>query len=237
MEFDNTFSVTAPIDEVWAAILDVERVAPRVPGARVIEQTGDNAYKVAIKVRLGPLSMTYTGTVQVVEQDDDAHRAVMRANATEARGQGIAEATVELRLTADGEQTRGTIHSDVAISGKAAAMGQGVIGDVSARIIDTFAQNLAAMLAGEGEPVAEGKPAPEAAPTAGAGGAAGPGVAAAAPPPPPPSAPPQEEESGLPVLAIAGSVLAGRMRDPRVLAGTLAAIAAVFFALGRRSAR
>jgi carbon monoxide dehydrogenase subunit G len=231
MEFDNVFSVTAPIDEVWAAILDVERVAPRVPGARVIEQTGDNAYKVAIKVRLGPLSMTYTGNVQVVEQDDDAHRAVMRANATEARGQGVAEATVELRLTADGEQTRGAIHSDVAISGKAAAMGQGVIGDVSARIIDTFAENLAAMLAGEGEPSE-----PVAPPTAGTGAAPPPEGITGAPAPPPP-APAQEEEAGLPVLAIARSVLAGRMRDPRVLAGTLAAAAALFFALGRRSAR
>jgi uncharacterized protein len=229
MEFDNTFSVTAPIDDVWAAILDVARVAPRVPGARVLEQTGDNAYKVAIKVRLGPLSMTYTGNVTVIEQDDDAHRAVMRANATEARGQGVANATVELRLTADGEQTRGAIHSDVAISGKAAAMGQGVIGDVSARIIDTFAENLAAMLAGEGEPVTEAASPPE------TGAAAGPEVAVSAPPPAP--APPQEEEPGLPVLAIAGSVLAGRMRDPRVLAGTLVAVAGLFFALGRRSAR
>jgi carbon monoxide dehydrogenase subunit G len=234
MEFDNTFSVTAPIDEVWAAILDVERVAPRVPGARVIEQTGDNAYKVAIKVRLGPLSMTYTGKVQVVEQDDDAHRAVMRANATEARGQGVAEATVELRLTADGEQTRGAIHSDVAISGKAAAMGQGVIGDVSARIIDTFAENLAAMLAGEGAPVAAA--APGTAPGTGPGEASAPEGTAGTPAPPPP-APPEEDEPGLPVLAIARSVLAGRMRDPRVLAGTLAALAALFFALGRRSVR
>jgi carbon monoxide dehydrogenase subunit G len=233
MEFDNVFSVTAPIDEVWAAILDVERVAPRVPGARVIEQTGDNVYKVAIKVRLGPLSMTYTGNVQVVEQDDDAHRAVMRANATEARGQGVAEATVELRLTADGEQTRGAIHSDVAISGKAAAMGQGVIGDVSARIIDTFAENLAAMLAGEGAP---SEPVARTAPAAGTGAAPPPEGITGAPAPPPP-APAQEEEAGLPVLAIARSVLAGRMRDPRVLAGTLAAAAALFFALGRRSVR
>jgi carbon monoxide dehydrogenase subunit G len=236
MEFDNVFSVTAPIDEVWAAILDVERVAPRVPGARVIEQTGDNAYKVAIKVRLGPLSMTYTGNVKVVEQDDDAHRAVMRANATEARGQGVAEATVELRLTADGEQTRGAIHSDVAISGKAAAMGQGVIGDVSARIIDTFAENLAAMLAGEGAPDVPGAPVAAAAPESGAGAPPAPEAIAATPAPPPP-APPEEDESGLPVLAIARSVLAGRMRDPRVLAGTLAAVAALFFALGRRSVR
>jgi carbon monoxide dehydrogenase subunit G len=194
----------------------------------VLEQTGDNAYKVAINVRLGPLSMTYTGNVTVIEQDDDAHRAVMRANATEARGQGVAEATVELRLTADGAQTRGAIHSDVAISGKAAAMGQGVIGDVSARIIDTFAENLAAMLAGEGEPVTEAASPPE------TGAAAAPEAAVT---PPPAPAPPQEEEPGLPVLAIAGSVLAGRMRDPRVLAGTLVAVAGLFFALGRRSAR
>jgi hypothetical protein len=104
-------------------------------------------------------------------------------------------------------------------------MGQGVIGDVSARIIDTFAQNLAAMLAGEGE----GEPAPA------APGAEAPPAEPATPPSA--AAQPQEEEPGLPILAIAGSVLAGRMRDPRVLAGALVAIAALFFALGRRSAR
>jgi uncharacterized protein len=149
MEFDNTFTVAAPIDDVWAAMLDVERVAPCVPGAQVIEQTGDNAYKVAIKVKLGPVSMLYNGDVEVVEQYPDDRRAVMSAKATESRGQGTANARVEMRLSQENGATHGAIHTDVAISGRAAAMGQGIIGDVSARLIDTFAQNLAAMLAAE----------------------------------------------------------------------------------------
>jgi uncharacterized protein len=147
MNFDNTFTVAAPIDEVWKAMLDVERVAPCVPGAQVLEQTGDNAYKVAIKVKLGPVSMTYSGDVEIVEQDDVARRAVMSAKAKESRGQGTADATVEMRLSQENGATQGAIHTDVAISGRAAAMGQGIISDVSARLIDTFAGNLAQMLA------------------------------------------------------------------------------------------
>src|SRR5262245_15001776 len=205
MEFDNTFTVSAPIDDVWDAMLDVERVAPCVPGASVVEKTGDNAYKVAIKVKLGPVSMTYKGDVEVVESDAEARRAVMSAKAKESRGQGTADATVEMRLSQENGATRGAIHTDVAISGKAAAMGQGIIGDVSARLIDTFASNLATML---GSP--EAAPAGEAAASAGV-------EPAAAPPPPPPLAPAAEPE-GLPVLSLAGGVLAQRLRDPKVLA-------------------
>jgi carbon monoxide dehydrogenase subunit G len=148
MEFDNSFAVSAPIDEVWDAMLDVERVAPCLPGARVIEKTGENAYKVGIKVKLGPMSMTYTGSVEVTEADASAHRALMKASAKEARGQGTANATVELRLSQSNGRTEAAMHSEVAMSGRAAAMGQGVIGDVSAKMIDTFAENLAQMLAG-----------------------------------------------------------------------------------------
>jgi carbon monoxide dehydrogenase subunit G len=151
MEFDNTFAVNAPIDEVWDAMLDVERVAPCMPGARVIEKTGENAYKVGIKVKLGPMSMTYTGNVEITEADAGAHRALMSASAKEARGQGTANATVELRLAQSNGRTEGTMHSEVAMSGRAAAMGQGVIGDVSAKMIETFAENLAQMLSGPAE--------------------------------------------------------------------------------------
>lgn len=246
MEFDNTFSVAAPIDEVWAAVLDVQRVAPCVPGAQVLEQTGDNAYKVAIKVKLGPVSMTYRGGVEVVEQDDAAHRAVMSAKAKEARGQGTADAAVELRLAEAGGRTEGTIHSEVAISGKAAAMGQGVIADVSARLIDTFAANLATMLAAAPEAQA-GAPAAAAAPPPPRLHAAPPppppppGLHAAPPPPPPgphaaPPPPPPASEEGLPILSILGSVLAARLRDPRVLAG-LVAVAYVVVRLRRRRRR
>src|ERR671938_69573 len=81
MKFENTFAVEAPIDEVYATLLDVERVAPCVPGAEVLEKTGDNAYQVAIKVRVGPISMTYRGNVEIVERDDENHRAVGRDGA------------------------------------------------------------------------------------------------------------------------------------------------------------
>jgi carbon monoxide dehydrogenase subunit G len=217
MEFDNTFTVAAPIDEVWGAVLDVERVAPCVPGAQVLEQTGDNAYKVAIKVKLGPVSMLYNGDVEVVEQDPDARRAVMSAKAKESRGQGTADARVEMRLSHDNGTTHGAIHTDVAISGRAAAMGQGIIADVSARLIDTFAANLAVMLA-----------APEQAhPEPGA-------PAQPAHPPPEPSPPaPQAEPEALPVLSIACGLIADRLRNRKVLAG-LGVAAALLFVVRRR---
>src|SRR3954449_10612173 len=169
MKFENTFAVDAPIDEVYATLLDVERVAPCVPGAEVLEKTGDDAYQVAIKVRVGPISMTYRGNVEIVERDETAHRAVMRARARETRGQGTADARVDLSLTQDGATTNGTMVADVQLAGRAAAKGRGVIHDVSAKIVTTFSQNLEAMLAGGGGAVEA-----EAATTAGGGGAAEP---------------------------------------------------------------
>src|SRR3954471_3336856 len=163
MKFENTFAVDAPIDEVYATLLDVERVAPCVPGAEVLEKSGDNAYQVAIKVRVGPISMTYKGNVEIVERDDENHRAVMRARARETRGQGTADARVELSLEQEGPTTNGTMVADVQLAGRAAAMGRGVIQDVSAKLVTTFAQNLETMLAGgpAGEPGGAGTPEPE----------------------------------------------------------------------------
>src|SRR4051812_457606 len=162
MKFENTFAVDAPIDEVYATLLDVERVAPCVPGAEVLEKTGDNAYQVAIKVRVGPISMTYRGNVEIVERDDANHRAVMRARARETRGQGTADARVDLSLAQEGETTNGTMVADVQLAGRAAAMGRGVIQDVSAKLVSTFSQNLETMLSGGGaaaaEPAAEPQP-------------------------------------------------------------------------------
>src|SRR3954469_15942963 len=177
MKFENTFAVDAPIDEVYAALLDVERVAPCVPGAEVLEQTGDDAYQVAIKVRVGPISMTYRGNVEIVERDEANHRAVMRARARETRGQGTADARVNMTLTEQGpEHTQGTMEADVQLAGRAAAMGRGVIQDVSAKIVSTFSDNLEAMLSRRGAAPAEA-PAPAAAQPA---AAAGTGAAAAA---------------------------------------------------------
>src|SRR5215204_5130708 len=148
MEFENHFDVDVPIDEVWDALLDLERVAPAVPGARVVERRSDDAYKVAIKVRVGPMSMTYNGEVEITERDDAAHRAVMRARAKESRGQGTADADVTMVLAGQNGGTTATVTTDVQLSGKVATMGQGVLQDVSRRLVETFAGNLATMLEG-----------------------------------------------------------------------------------------
>src|SRR3954447_20688513 len=150
MKFENTFAVDAPIDEVYATLLDVERAAPCVPGAEVLEKTGDDAYQVAIKVRVGPISMTYRGNVEILERGEAGRRAVMRGRGGEARGQGTADARVDLSLTQDGATTNGTMVADVQLAGRAAAMGRGVIQEVSAKIVTTFSQTLEAMLAGGG---------------------------------------------------------------------------------------
>jgi uncharacterized protein len=224
MRFENQFDVDAPLEQVWDALLDVERVAPTVPGAQVLERTGDDAYKVAIKVKVGPMSMTYSGEVEITERDEAAHRAVMKARAKESRGQGTANADVTMVLSGQDGRTSATVTTEVELSGKVATMGQGVLQDVSGRLVQTFAKNLATMLAG-GE-----APAPSAPSPAGAPGAA----ATAERPSPPPSAPPEPSEA-LDIGSLGGAVVADRLRDPRALAGLLALVALAFFLLGRRS--
>jgi uncharacterized protein len=229
MKFSNEFDVDAPVEEVWKAILDVERVAPCVPGAQVLEKTSDTAYKVGIKVKVGPITMQYRGDVEIVEADEAAHRAVMRAKAKETRGQGTADATVVMRLEGDESHSHGTIETEVKLSGRAAAMGRGVIQDVSGRIVDTFSANLAEMLGGSqaepaaapAEPEAEGTAEAEEPATAPAAAAT---ATAEAPRPqaePAPAPAPEPAPSGsgdaLPIGSIVGSVAAQRLRDPKVL--------------------
>jgi carbon monoxide dehydrogenase subunit G len=253
MRFENAFEVQAPIDEVYETLLDVERVAPCLPGAQVLERTNDDAYKVAIKVKVGPIQMTYRGEVEIVERDAEARRAVMRARAREARGQGTAEATVEMRLEERDGTTHGTIAADVQLSGRAAAMGQGVIQDVSAKLVEQFSRNLQTMLASPREPaaaVAGEQPSPPpgphavpppppsgpaAAPSSGPQSVPGPGPHA--PPPPPHAAappPPQPEESALSAVDLAGAVIAGRLKEPKNVAGLLGVVALIAYLLGRR---
>src|SRR3954471_17090749 len=109
MEFENRFEVDAPIDEVFKTMLDLERVAPCVPGAKVVEKTSDSSYKVEIKIKLGPVQMTYKGDVEIAEADEASHHATLRISAREARGQGTAKATTDLRLGEEGSATKGDI--------------------------------------------------------------------------------------------------------------------------------
>src|SRR3954467_6800082 len=142
VEFENAFTVKAPVADVYDALLDVERVAPAMPGAKVLEKVSDDAYKVAIKVKLGPVTMTYRGDVTVVERDPEKHAAVLDVKAKEARGQGSANAKVSMALEQADGATRGTMNTSVQLSGKAAAMSRGVIDDVSKRPLDQVAQNV-----------------------------------------------------------------------------------------------
>ena len=143
MDFDNSFTVDKPIDEVWSTMTDLERVIPAVPGAEILEKTGDDAVKAGVKIKLGSMSMNYSGPAEIVEKDDAAHRAVMTAQAKEAGGQGNADAKVTMELNEQGAGTEVSLHSVVNVTGKAAQMGEGVISAVTEGMIKEFSGNLA----------------------------------------------------------------------------------------------
>src|SRR4051812_43403276 len=114
MNLDDTFTGEAPIDDGYATILDLHKVAPCLPGAQFISDPGDGS-PVRLRAEVGPTSMQYRGDVEIVERDPAGHRAVMRVRAREVRGQGTADATAEVKLHADGATTRGDVHVEVAL--------------------------------------------------------------------------------------------------------------------------
>ena len=138
VELDHTFTSGKPIDETWAAILDLERLVPCVEGGSVLERTGPDTVRAEIKVKMGAMSMTFTGTVEVIEQDAAEHRAVMQVKSREAGGQGHANADVTFTLSDGG----GTIHTAAQITGKAASMGEGVVVSVLDALIKDFTGKL-----------------------------------------------------------------------------------------------
>ena len=139
VELDHSFTTGKPIDETWEAILDLERLVPCVEGGSVLERTSPDAVRAEIKVRMGAMSMTFTGTVEVIEQHPDEHRAVMQVKSREAGGQGHANADVTFTLSDGG----GTIHTAAQITGKAASMGEGVVVSVLDALIKDFTGKLA----------------------------------------------------------------------------------------------
>jgi len=141
VELDHAFTTARPIDESYATILDLERVVPCVEGGSVLETIDPGSVRAEIKVRMGAMSMTFTGTVEIVEQDAAAHRVLMRVKSKEAGGQGFANADVTFAL-ADGG---GTIHTNAQITGKAASMGEGVMVGVLDALIADFSGKLAAL--------------------------------------------------------------------------------------------
>jgi uncharacterized protein len=141
VELDHQFTTTKPIEETWEGILDLERLIPCVEGGTVVERTGPESVKAEIKIKMGAMSLTFKGTVEVVEQDPEARRAVLKIKSREAQGQGFANADVEFSLANGG----GTIHTAAQITGKAASMGEGVMVTVLDALIADFTGKLAAL--------------------------------------------------------------------------------------------
>ena len=138
IELDHAFSTTRSIDDSFTTILDLERVVPCVEGGRVLETTGPESVKAEIVMKMGAMSMKLVGTVEVVEQDAAAHRAVVRVKSREAGGQGHANADIVFELNDGG----GTIHTNAQITGKAASMGEGVVVGVLDALITDFTGKL-----------------------------------------------------------------------------------------------
>jgi len=141
VELDHSFSTGKPTDYNWEAIRDLDRLIPCVAGGSVVERTGPTTAKAEIKVKMGAMSMTFAGTVEVVEADEDAHRAMLRVKSREVGGAGYANADVTFALTDGG----GTIHTAAQISGKAASMGEGVVVGVLDGLIQDFTTKLQAI--------------------------------------------------------------------------------------------
>jgi carbon monoxide dehydrogenase subunit G len=141
VELDHPFETGKPIDYNWEAILDLDRVIPCVEGGSVIERTSPTSAKAEIKVKMGAMSMTFAGTVEVIERDDEAHRAVLEVKSRDVGGQGYANAKVSFAL-ADGG---GTVHTAAQITGKAASMGEGVVYSVLDGLITDFTRKLASI--------------------------------------------------------------------------------------------
>jgi uncharacterized protein len=143
MKLEHSFQVAAPLDRVWEALIDVERVAPCLPGAEITEAGEDGTYRGTFSVRLGPTTAAYRGELSMEEVDAHAHRAVMRASGQDKRGQGSAKATIVSSMREEGGATTVDVETDFTITGRLARFGRGgMIQDVSNRLLRDFSECL-----------------------------------------------------------------------------------------------
>ena len=210
MKIQNEIEVAAPPDELFDVLADVERVAPLLPGANLEGKNDDDAYTGTVKVKVGPITASYRGTLRFLELDHDAHRAVMAASADETKGQGNLEAKITASVSGSDSQSVLSLDTDLDVRGKAAQFGRGVLGNVSQRVLQQFAHNLESEVLSNGvhkeeAPSADSAPAPEEKAEAGQ-----------APPSRPAATAPAGDESldmlsvvGAPVLRRAAPVVAG----------------------------
>jgi carbon monoxide dehydrogenase subunit G len=165
MKMENEFTVEAPVEQAWETLLDLERITPCLPGAALEEESGDE-YKGTMTIRLGPVTQKYNGTVSFEETDEESHRAVLKAEGKDARGQGTASATITSTLSEENGGTKVHVETDMQLTGRAAQFGRGVQQDVATKLINQFAECLEKEIMGENvreepEESAESEPAEE----------------------------------------------------------------------------
>jgi carbon monoxide dehydrogenase subunit G len=164
MELTHSFTVPTSVDDAWALFMDLERVGGCFPGATVTEAT-DDGFSGTVKVKLGPIALLYAGSGSFVERDDAAHRAVIEAKGKDKRGNGTAGATVTVQLSPDGDGAKADVVTDLAVTGKPAQFGRGVMQDVSDKLLQAFVAcietQLTAGAAASGAPAADAAAAAE----------------------------------------------------------------------------
>jgi carbon monoxide dehydrogenase subunit G len=155
LELTHEFDVPAPVTTCWDLLLDLERVAPCLPGAEVTRRVDERTYEVTTNVHLGPMRMKYSGELVIAEVDRERHRTVMRASAKDVRGQGTASATIVTKLAPCGAATRASTVTELQLTGRVAQVGRGIVVDVSDQLVGQFASSLAALAAGAAPAVVE----------------------------------------------------------------------------------
>jgi uncharacterized protein len=231
IELDNSFTVPVPPEQAWDVLLDVERIAPCMPGASVTSVDGDEIAG-QVKVKLGPLSLSYKGTAKFTEKDPASHTIAIVATGKETRGAGTASATVHASLKPDDAegQTTVSIHTSLNVTGRPAQFGRSLLPEVSGKLIDQFAANLAALIDSTSHPAetgaeAEAAPAQDAAAGYAASAATAAGTAAATQATAAPAQPVAQlqQEDSLNLIKLVGGPVLKRVL-PVVLGAVLIAI-------------
>ena len=155
MLIENEFDVAATPAEVYALMLDPERVATCIQGAEVTGKNDDGSHDAQVTVKLGPVKMTYKGTIAIIESDSEARTASMLAKGSEARGQGTAQATLNMAVTEREGGSHVNVAADMLITGRVAQMGRGMMQDVARRMIGQMSQNMESLLAGGEQPTGD----------------------------------------------------------------------------------
>ncbi|MFN2490025.1 MAG: SRPBCC family protein [Actinomycetota bacterium] len=195
MLIENSFEVPEGVERVWAYLLDVEKVVVCMPGAELTETIDGTNWKGKVKIKLGPVSLSFAGTVTLAERDDDAHRVVLKGSGMEQRGKGRAAVTITTTVAPSAGGTRVEVVQDLQVQGQVASMSRGMMKDVSSKLTKQFADCLEANLRADQET----EPAAAAAPSRAGSAAPSPAGSAAEPSPEPPS-------SGSPLVARGGEV-------------------------------